>query len=159
MLKIRQYNPRCDKKAVVDLLSELLDSEKSVEPEWPAASDIIGPYFSWMLRRCRKYSGQILVAEEGGQVIGFITVLGRVLPADPDEYSREYAFISELIVHRPYRSCGLGRKLITAAEEYAREQGVSSIRLEASAGNTRGRQFYTKTGYRELVVEYFKKLE
>jgi ribosomal protein S18 acetylase RimI-like enzyme len=158
MLEIRKYRPRRDKPAVRELLAELLDSERAAEPEWPAAQEIIEPYFKWMIQRCRDYSGEILVAEENGKIMGFVTVLGRIMPADPDEYHKEFALISELIVHGPYRGRGLGRQLISAAEEYACQNGVSSIRLEASAGNTRGRQFYTKAGYREMVIEYFKKL-
>lgn len=158
MLKIRPYNPRRDKQVIKNLLVELLDSEKAVEPEWPSGVEIIEPYFNWMLRRSRKFSGAIFVADDDGQVIGFISVLGRAIPTDPDEYPREYALISDLIVHGPYRSQGIGRQLINVAEDYARQCGVSTIRLEASAGNTRGRQFYTRSGYRELVIEYFKKL-
>jgi len=158
MLKIRLYEARRDKKAVRALLEELLDSEKAVEPEWPAANEITELYFRRMMRLRRKHAGEILVAEDDGQVIGFITVLGRVLPTLPDEYPKEYAKITELIVHEPYRGRGTGRKLIAAAEDFARQSGVSSIRLEASAGNARGRQFYTGAGYRELVVEFFKKI-
>ena len=159
MLTIREYDPDLHRKAVRVLLIELLDSEKAAEPEWPSGREIAGPYFRWMMRRSRKYSGKILVAEEEGRVIGFVSVLGRILPADPDEYKKEYALITDLVVSEPFRSRGVGRRLISLAEQYARDRGVNTIRLQATAGNHRGRRFYAAVGYRELVVELFKKLE
>jgi ribosomal protein S18 acetylase RimI-like enzyme len=159
MIQIRQYNPLHDEQVLKNLLLELLDFEKQVEPEWPSGAEIIGPYFDWMMKRCLEQSGRIFMADEDGRVLGFVTVLGRVLPPDPDEYPRPYAFISELIVNSDHRGRGLGKMLITQAETYASEMGVAAIRLEASAGNSRGRSFYSRTGYRELVVELFKKLD
>jgi ribosomal protein S18 acetylase RimI-like enzyme len=158
MLRIRKYDPAQDEGALRELLLELLDFEKSVESEWPSGPEIIEPYFRWMMKHCRDYSEEIFVADEDGNVLGFITVLGRFLPIDPDEYPKEYAFISELLVHKPHRGRGLGHQLIAEAEKYALQQGVSTIRLEATANNTLARKFYTRAGFRELVVEYFKRL-
>jgi GNAT superfamily N-acetyltransferase len=159
MLSFRAYDPRLHKTAVRGLLIELLDSEKAAEPEWPAGLEIIEPYFRWMMRRCRRYSGRIFVAEDEGRVIGFVAVLGRILPADPDEYKKEYALITDLVVSAPFRSRGIGRQLIGLAEQYARECGAGTVRLQASAGNRRGRRFYAEAGYRELVVELIKTLD
>jgi GNAT superfamily N-acetyltransferase len=159
MIKIREYFPRKDRFVVKNLLAELLDFEKEIEAEWPSAGEIIEPYFRYMLARCRKYSGTILVAEDVGKVIGFISVWAKMKPVSPSDSQEERAFISDFFVRQPYRSRGVGRLLIARAEEFARQKGVSGIRLWASAGNLRGRQFYRRAGYRELLVEYFKKLD
>jgi len=159
MLQIRAYKPRRDREAVRNLLRELLSSEKEKESEWPAPDEIFELYYNRMMKLCRKHAGKIFIADEGGEVAGFVTVLGNVLPSYPDEYPLQYAKITELVVNRSYQNRGIGRRLIAAAESYARQRGVSSIRLEASGANSEGRRFYTREGYRELVIEFIKKFD
>ncbi len=46
------------------------------------------------------------------------------------------------------RGCGYGKKLMQAAEDFAREHGCASITLEVRESNTPARVLYEKTGYR-----------
>jgi ribosomal protein S18 acetylase RimI-like enzyme len=159
MIEIREYDPRRDRPSVKSLLLELFDLEKEVEPEWPSASEVIEPYFRYMLARCRKFEGTIFVAEDAGKVIGFISIWGKMKPNNPGDSQKERAFISDFVVHKPYRNRGIGPRLMAQAEEFARRKGVTNVRLYASGGNVRGRQYYKRQGYRELIVEFFKKLD
>ncbi len=106
MASIREYNPRIDKKAVIALIMELQDSEKSFNPRLPSGVEVAKPYFAWMMKRCQKYDGKIFVAEEEGEVIGFISVFGRMKYTDPDDYPHDYPFVEDLVVHAPYRGRG-----------------------------------------------------
>ena len=159
MIEIRRYEPRQDRQAVKNLMVELLDLEKEVEPEWEPTQEIIEPYFRYMLQRGRKFEGEIFVAEDNGKVIGFISVWGKMKPNNPGDSQEIRAFISDFIVQESYRNAGLGRRLIAVAEDYARQKGVSTIRLQATGNNIRGRRFYQRAGYRELVVEHVKRLK
>ena len=159
MATIREYNPRKDKKAVIVLIEELQDSEKTFDVRIPTGFEIAKPYFAWMMSRCRKYSGKLFVAEDKGNVIGFITVLGRMKYTDPDDYPHEYALIEDLIVCAPYRRRGIGRHLLSRAEEYAREVGVLSLQLEVTAANSKARRLYNSSGFQEAWIELEKKLD
>lgn len=158
MAIIREYNPRTDKRSVIVLIEELQDSERDFDSRMPAGSEVSKVYFAWMIRRCRKYYGKIFVAEEGGIVVGFITVLGRMRYTDPDDYPHDYALIEDLIVNTIYRGKGFGRKLLSRAEEHARAAGVSSLQLEVTAANSKARNLYARAGFQEAWIELEKKL-
>ena len=87
-------------------------------------------------------SGQILVAVDGG-VVGFIHVrVGRSLEHDPR------AEICGLAVDESHRSRGIGRELVEAAEEWARQRGLQRIRVRSNVKRERARTFYERHGYR-----------
>ncbi|MDD5702169.1 MAG: GNAT family N-acetyltransferase [Dehalococcoidales bacterium] len=159
MAAIREYNSKKDKKAVIDLIKELQDAEKTFDPRIPTGAEVAVPYFAWMMKRCRKYSGKLFIAEDDGNVIGFISVLGRVKYTDPDDYPHEYALIEELVVRAPYRGRGLGRQLLSKAEEYVRGIGSLSLQLEVTAANSQARRLYKSAGFQEAWIELEKKLD
>lgn len=158
MATIREYNSKIDKKAVITLIQELQDSEKTFDARIPTGAEIAEPYFEWMIKRCRKYYGKIFIAEEEGNIIGFMTVLGRMKYTDPDDYPHEYALIEDLIIHAPFRRRGLGYRLLLKAEEYARAMRVFSLQLEVTAANTNARKLYNLAGFKESWIELEKKL-
>jgi ribosomal protein S18 acetylase RimI-like enzyme len=111
-----------------------------------------------MMKRCRKYSGKVFIAEDEGQAVGFITVLGRMKYTDPDDYPHEYALIEDLIVHVTHRGRGIGRQLLSRAEDFAREIDIASLQLEVTAANFRARNIYNLAGFQEAGLELEKKL-
>jgi GNAT superfamily N-acetyltransferase len=158
MAIIREYNPKRDRKAVTELAGELQDSEKTFDPRIPAGADVKEAYFKWMTRQRRKYSGKIFVAEDDGKTVGFVSVFGRMKYPTPDDYPYEYAYISDLIVQKAYRGKGLGRMLLSWAEEYARSLGVSRLQLEVTFANKRARRLYSSFGFENDLIRVEKKL-
>ena len=65
------------------------------------------------------------------------------------ELRKPHGLLRSLVVARPARGAGLGRRLVTAAEKVAREQGVTTLYLltpDASA-------FFIRLGYVETGRE------
>lgn len=53
----------------------------------------------------------------------------------------------------PYvKGCGLGRAFVEFYENYARENGCISLRLDTNVLNLNARSFYGKLGYKEVAV-------
>ncbi|MDR6980273.1 ribosomal protein S18 acetylase RimI-like enzyme [Streptomyces sp. 3330] len=67
----------------------------------------------------------VWVAEDGGRVVGTV---GLAFPDKPN--SRHRAELVKLMVHRDARGKGLGRTLLTAAEESAVAAGVTLLHLD-----------------------------
>jgi GNAT superfamily N-acetyltransferase len=158
MAVIREYNAKKDRRAVIELAGELQDSEKTFDPRIPAGAEVKEPYFRWMTARCRKYSGKIFVAEDDGKAVGFVAVFGRMKYPTPDD-SYDYAFISDLVVREPCRGKGLGHLLLSRAEEYARELGISRLQLEVTYDNNRARRLYSFFGFENDSMRLEKKLQ
>lgn len=52
-----------------------------------------------------------------------------------------------IAVDTHYRRCGIGKKLISAAELWAKEIGASAIRLNSGASRTQAHSFYRAVGF------------
>jgi GNAT superfamily N-acetyltransferase len=109
-----------------------------------------------LAERLERYSAlgsQVLVAEAGGEVVGFITIL--VLPRF--EVADLFARITSLVVDAGVRERGIGRLLMQAAEEQAK--GAGAAWLEVTAGHHRpdARRLFESLGYDPGVAAYLRK--
>lgn len=90
-----------------------------------------------------------IVAESDGELLGSVTVM----PAGHDfaEISRpgewEFRFLA---VSSARWGSGVGRTLVAAAEDRAKDAGAESMVLCVVDTNTRAQEFYTSLGYERL---------
>ncbi|WP_186404956.1 GNAT family N-acetyltransferase [[Actinomadura] parvosata] len=103
-----------------------------------------------------KFSGGEISDGEasGGEVVGVVSVNTHRHFTGPTE-----AYVGELAVAPHAVRMGLGRRLLSAAEDWARGQGVRHLTLETAAGNTTARRFYTAMGYGEEAVRFTRVLD
>ena len=82
---------------------------------------------------------QAFVAEEAGEVVGFVLV-ARV--------GQGRGHVITLDVRAGWRRCRLGTALLERAEQWLAEQGVTRVRLETAVDNAAAVAFWQKVGYR-----------
>jgi N-acetylglutamate synthase-like GNAT family acetyltransferase len=112
-----------------------------------------------MQRRLEKLDGReehvVFVAEISGNVVGWIhgaehefLVAGRV------------GEICGLVVGEGQRTSGVGRRLVEAVEQWARERGLEQVSVRSNVARTESHPFYEKVGYTRLKTQhaYRKKL-
>jgi GNAT superfamily N-acetyltransferase len=58
--------------------------------------------------------------------------------------------ITKMYVHPKARRLGVGRRLLSAVEESAREQGIRTLRLDTRTDLTEARAMYAANGYAEI---------
>ena len=63
-----------------------------------------------------------------------------------------------MFVARKFRNQGLGKKLLAAAESYAREKKVKWLRIGVFADNQVANRLYESMGFRSLFLEREKEL-
>jgi GNAT superfamily N-acetyltransferase len=61
--------------------------------------------------------------------------------------------ISGLIIDEDIRSCGIGKMLLDAAEEWARRVGCHVISVRSNVKRDRAHQFYTNNGYEHIKTQ------
>jgi ribosomal protein S18 acetylase RimI-like enzyme len=89
--------------------------------------------------------GAALLAEEDGRAIGFVfCVLG--------DRGRKTAHITDFYVRPDARSRGVGRALLGALVEPARESGLDHVSLEVLVGNADARRLYERLGFAPVDV-------
>ena len=91
----------------------------------------------------------------GGQVDGWIQVsLPRIFET-PD-----WAEIAGLVVDSAARGRGIGRELVAAAADWARERGCAALRVRTNVdARAARRRFYRREGFRELKKQKVLELE
>ena len=112
---------------------ELQEFERGLEPSLPKGEDMADAYLAFLLYRCSRAAGRVLVAEVDQVVVGFVVLLARVEPEEPDEDQMPYAYISDLVVLPQYRRRGIGRALLDRAEALARSLWKVRSRVRSSA--------------------------
>lgn len=70
---------------------------------------------------------------------------------------RKHYYIHRLAVHPQNQGQGLARKLMDFAEEMAKINNITSIRLDTFSQNPRNQRFYEVRGYQRLGNIYFPK--
>ena len=100
--------------------------------------------------------GAVLVAEEEGEVVGWIHVLGHhSIETEP------FALIAGLVVDETRRSRGIGASLVEAAAEWAAGQGYHAIRVRSNVVRERAHAFYERLGFSRAKsqVVFVKRLD
>jgi len=85
--------------------------------------------------------GQIFMAETAGQVAGCVALQ----PMPPDCYE-----VAKMAVSPAAQGRGVGRRLLTAAIEWAREQGAVRLYLESNVRLGPALHLYEAVGFRHL---------
>lgn len=97
----------------------------------------------------------VLVAELGSQPVGFASL--RVLPQI--ENDRPHAELSDLFVREGHRRHGVGRALLSFAEELARQRGSPRLVVVTAFDNEGARAFYRAVGFEDFALVLQKRLE
>jgi GNAT superfamily N-acetyltransferase len=85
----------------------------------------------------------VMVAENGGAVVAWID-----LHIEHSIAAGKTVQIAGLVVDENHRGSGVGRLLMRHAEEWARSNGCSSLRLRSNIIRSQAHEFYEKLGYK-----------
>ena len=155
---IRDFDDKLHLPGIQACLIELQDYERSLDPRLPSGAEIVDDFIPRMLHRCRLCDGKVLVAEVNNEVAGFATILAKVTSEEIEEGDYEYGLVSDLVVASKYRKQGIGRKLLAAAESYARSNKVKWLRIGVLAENHHANGLYDSMGFESLYIEREKEL-
>jgi len=105
------------------------------------------------LERFASEHSRVVVADNGGEVLGFVAV--HALPRF--EHSDRILRIMALVVDAGVRERGVGRMLMDEAERLGREVGAAFAEVTAGHHRPDARRFYEDLGYDGSVAAYLRK--
>ena len=90
----------------------------------------------------------LLVAEADGRVAGWVQVSQSRVFETPLQ-----AEVAGLVVDEAFRGEGIGRRLLTEAERWARERGCGILRVRSNVIRERAHAFYRREGFVEIKTQ------
>ena len=155
---IREFDDR-DIEGVIAVARDLQAHERQLFSRAKLPAELGTDYVHHIRKVAADHDGTFLVAEWGGQVVGYCTLLTHCDSSDQsDETFYAYAYVGDLGVRADQRSSGIGSMLIEEATRIARAAGLKWLRLSVLAANGGARRFYARNGFAEHLVEVEKAL-
>jgi ribosomal protein S18 acetylase RimI-like enzyme len=104
-------------------------------------------------------AGNLYVAVKDNNILGSIVLDEEKEPEHKDiDWAVEDGralYLHRLVVHLDFQGEGTGKALMEFADQYAKENGYTSIRLDAYEENEVARGLYENFGYEEMGKVYF----
>jgi GNAT superfamily N-acetyltransferase len=110
----------------------------------PYREEWVRPALATLLARPER--GRVFVAEADALADTFVAYLVLAYGYSLEHGGRD-ALVDELYVQPDQRSAGLGGRLLLAAEELCRAQGIQRLHLEVDNTNPRAAQLYARVGF------------
>ena len=129
-----------DREACIELLQELRAADRG-----PLSAEA-GEVFDQLLDGVR---GQVLVAEDDGEMLGLASVTFNLAM----RYGREYCQLEELVVDPAARGKNVGGLLVEATIACAKDRNCAEIGAYLVATTEHNRPFYEKFGFEGVGTE------
>jgi len=156
--RIRDFDPTTDEAAALAFILDSQVYEHAIAPDRRLDAAVAAEHYAALMPHVAANRGCGFIAEAEGRAIGwaaFFVQQGLVYLV-PE--ARTSGYIAELFVEGPARGQGVGRALIAACEEAARELGLTQIRIGHLTGNRRAAEIYARAGYAPYTSELRKAL-
>ena len=100
--------------------------------------------------------GTILVADTGDGLVGAAVALLRGPLSHPLLVARRIVEIDNLVVRHDFRRQGIGRRLIAACVEWARDRGADDVEVAVHDFNAEAIAFYAALGF-DMSVHWLRR--
>jgi GNAT superfamily N-acetyltransferase len=137
-----------DKPLAIRFITGLQRFESAFEKDRRLDSTYAEDFFAIQMQRVATKHGRVFFAEDAsGNALGWAIAHEAeaevyVVPED-----RIYGFVGELFVEEAARGQGVGRALMKACEDWARERGLKLIMVAALNGNDGALALYKATDF------------
>ena len=134
MVSSRAYQSE-DQDRLEACILDLQNFERTLEPDRIEGAQIVARNREELVVIVHQNRGQIFVAEVNAEVVGFVCVR---LEHEEGEYLSslvDYAYISDLVVLPSHRGQGYGTMLLQKAEEFARQRGMTILKIQVLVKN------------------------
>ena len=130
------------RQAGVEDLEILVPLFESYRQFYGASPDVEGAR-SFLRDRLDRGDSTLLLAIEGDRAVGFV----QLYPLFSSVMMQRVLILNDLFVAPEARRAGVGAELIAAAERFARQAGVTRMRLSTQETNIPAQSLYERLGW------------
>jgi GNAT superfamily N-acetyltransferase len=128
---------------MVDLLGYLFKQEKDFSPSTVKQRRAVE------LILAQPSMGRLFVLTRGTEVLGMVSLLFTISTAE----GGKAAWLEDLVVRPDQRCRGLGTRLLRAAVDWARKEGITRITLLTDSDNLHARGLYLRHGFSPSAMQ------
>jgi len=148
-LKIARLKPsdvRASADALGDVLKDCVDGGASVSFMADLTRQRASDFWRGVADSAETDGRTVITASDGQGVLGVV----QVIPAGMDNQPHR-GDVAKMLVHRRGRRQGVGEALLTAAEDAARDLGLTLLTLDTAEGGA-GERLYARGGWTRVGV-------
>ncbi|HEC65345.1 MAG TPA: GNAT family N-acetyltransferase [bacterium] len=153
MIKIRKAQSR-DLKGLQKLSSVTFIKNPEYDDDFVENFMMTSEGEKYMKRAIDAKNGVLFIAEEEGEMIGYINGDEMKVPYRKSKYFE----LENLGVVPGTKRKGVGTKLLERITKWARKKGYNRIYLESYAKNEEALKFYRKKGFRDIDISLERKI-
>ena len=105
----------------------------------------------YLRERFSEISTKLVVAEEDGEIVGFMLCL--LEPNIPVYKERKIGVISDVFVKQQRRRKGLAKKMFDFAARWLKKNKVRTVRLNVAADNLEARAAWRMLGFEPFMID------
>ncbi len=147
-----------DRGTVVELIHQLNLFEAGLVNDRRRDYEAAEGYYNDLMQRLSRRNGRIVVAVEGGIVVGAMSFSPDQDAAYITDDVRNHGTVTDLIVHEEWRGRGIGQMLLKEAERLTREAGLKRLMIGVLVANERAERTYRDFGFEPYVSILSKEL-
>lgn len=156
-MKIREAKED-DCEEIVEKLWQKLAKLHVESSDWYELQDnAVEVEFEHLKEFMQKEDSLVLVAEDGGELIAFLSASVKDRP--PIYKESEIGEISNIFVSKAYRRDRLGSSLVVEAEKWFREKDIELVRTSAGEVNELAQEFWNSIGYQDHRRVKYKEIK
>ena len=114
-------------------------------------------YASFMSTQLEDPDAAVLVADDGGEVIGY--AYAAIEGYDYMALRGPAGVLHDVIVDPEHRGRGVGRQLLDAALTFLRSRGVPRVVLSTAERNEAAQRLFASAGFRRTMIEMTRELD
>jgi ribosomal protein S18 acetylase RimI-like enzyme len=156
-MKILKYN-ESDILQLMELIKELKAFEGQYDEDYLTGDESNNLLIEEITKPVNSGYGEIFVAEEMGQIIGFISFNTDIKNMEGIFAKVQVVYVSDIVVQKYHRGKGVGKLLLAEAENYARLKGIKYLKLVLFDKNISAKKFYESNGFENYEVTMLKEL-
>ena len=147
------------RKGDIEKVAKLHNELNMFENKWaPLSNEFLKLKTSLrIVKGCLKHKlNKIIVAEDKGEIIGFI--LYNIRPKGK-LFKEDYIYIEDLYISEEYRKKGVAKKLMKEIEKIAKIKKIYILRVGSDIRNRTANSMYNKLNYDKEGYEWIKDLK
>ena len=157
--RIRDGDLVRDRAMALRFIDGLQAYEHTVEPNRRLDATVAADHLAKMMRDAASRPNRVFVAEDAnGEPLGWAVVLENQDDIYVIAEERRFAYIAELYLIEAARGTGMGRALIEACEDWAKERGIGVLQIGVLDKNARARNVYAAAGFSHYAMQLRKYL-